>query len=63
MQIVSGGDNLHEMSNPAFWGKKEKYIRTAEIFTQRAKLWVSGYMSFRSNRYNYCSSSVIDPSM
>ena len=21
MQIVSNGDNLHEMSNPVFWGK------------------------------------------
>ena len=21
MQIVSSGDNLHEMSNPAVWGK------------------------------------------
>ena len=25
MQIVSSGDNLHEMSNPVFWGKQEKY--------------------------------------
>ena len=27
MQIVSSGDNLHEMSNPIFWRKKEKYIK------------------------------------
>ena len=26
MQIVSNGDNLHEISNPVFWGKKEKNI-------------------------------------
>ena len=25
MQIVSNGDNLHEMSNPIFREKKEKY--------------------------------------
>ena len=26
MQIVSSGDNLHEMLNPVFWEKKEKNI-------------------------------------
>ena len=26
MQIVSIGDNLHEMSNPVFWEKIKKYI-------------------------------------
>ena len=26
MHIVSIGDNLHEMSNPVFWGKKYKSI-------------------------------------
>ena len=25
MQIVSIGDNLHEISNPVFWEKKKKY--------------------------------------
>ena len=25
MQIVSMGDNLHEMSKPVFWEKQEKY--------------------------------------
>ena len=25
MQIVSTGDNLHEMSNPVFFEKEEKY--------------------------------------
>ena len=37
MQIVSNGDNLHEMSNPVFWGKKkEKYfsVLSAENFIQ-----------------------------
>ena len=36
MQIVSLGDNLHEMSDPIFW---EKYFKmsSAEIFTQHAK--------------------------
>ena len=26
MQIVSSGDNLHEMSNPVFWKNKKKYL-------------------------------------
>ena len=36
MQIVSLGDNLHEMSYPVFW---EKYFKmsSAENFTQSAK--------------------------
>ena len=25
MQIVSNGDSLHEMSDPVFWEKYEKY--------------------------------------
>ena len=39
MQIVSWGDNLHEMSNPVFWEKQEKYFKmlSAENFTQSAK--------------------------
>ena len=38
MQIVSSGDNLHEMSN-LFSGKKEKFfsMSCAENFTQNAK--------------------------
>ena len=39
MQIVSLGDNLHEMSYPVFWQKLEKYFNksSAENFTQSAK--------------------------
>ena len=39
MQIVSLGDNLHEMSYPVFWEKKEKYFKmsSAENFTQNVK--------------------------
>ena len=39
MQIVSLGDNLHEMSYPVFWEKWEKYFKmsSAENFTQSAK--------------------------
>ena len=39
MQIVSLGDNLHEMSNSVFWEKYEKYFKmlSAENFTQSAK--------------------------
>ena len=38
MQIVSIGDNLHEMSIPVFWEKWESYFcmssDSAEIFSQ-----------------------------
>ena len=39
MQIVSNGDNLHEMSNPVFW-KKEKCFEmlSAENFAQSATI-------------------------
>ena len=39
MQIVSNGDNLHEMLNPVFWKNKKKYFKmsSAENFTQNAK--------------------------
>ena len=39
MQIVSWGDNLHEMSYPVFWEKQEKYFKmsSAQNFTQSAK--------------------------
>ena len=41
MQIVSLGDNLHEMTNPIFWekNKKKKIIMSStEIITKHAKL-------------------------
>ena len=42
MQIVSIGDNLHEMSNPAFWEKlkkKKKFkMLSSENFTQRVQI-------------------------
>ena len=39
MQTVSNGDSLHEMSNPVFSEKEEKYFKmsSAENFTQSAK--------------------------
>ena len=39
MQIVSLGDNLHEVSNPVFWEKWEKYFKVlcAESCIQSAK--------------------------
>ena len=39
MQTVSMGDNFHEMSNPVFWKKLEKYfnVLSAENFTKHAK--------------------------
>ena len=39
MQIVSTGDNLHEVSKTVLWEKYEKYFKvsSAENFTQGAK--------------------------
>ena len=39
MQIVSKGDNLHEVSDPYILGKIKMYFKmsSAEIFTQHAK--------------------------
>ena len=39
MHIVSTGDNLHEMPNPDFWEKLDKYfiMSSPEIFTQSAE--------------------------
>ena len=50
MQIVSNGDNLHEMSNPIFW-KKQKYfdVLSAENFTQSARL----------NRQSHFTTSIV----
>ena len=31
MQIVPSGDNFHEMSNPVFWEKLEKYFRNSSV--------------------------------
>ena len=38
MQIVSSGDNLHEMSKPVFWEKYKIYFNmlSGENFTQSA---------------------------
>ena len=40
MQNIFIGDNLHELSNSVFWGKKNKKnyfkISSAEMFTQSA---------------------------
>ena len=48
MQIVSYGDNLHEMSKPVFWEKYEKYFKmSAEIFTQSAKPHVTVFISVK----------------
>ena len=37
MQIVSNGDNLHEISNPVFWEKNKKNVISLSSveFTQR----------------------------
>ena len=40
MQIVSIGDNLHEMSNPVFWKNKKKFINmlSAELAQKVVKV-------------------------
>ena len=45
MQIVSNGDNLHEMSDPVFWGKKENILNfwSAGLARRVVKTIVSGY--------------------
>ena len=39
MQILTNGDNLHEITNSVFWENQEKYfkISSAENFTQSAE--------------------------
>ena len=37
MQIVSWGDDLHEMTTPIFWGNKKSISKSAEIFSQGAE--------------------------
>ena len=49
VQIVSSGDNLHEVPNPIFLGKIRKYFEmsSADIFTQHAKCastWLNSSM-------------------
>ena len=41
MQIVSLGDNLHEMSKPVFWEKYEKRFQTSSVesFTIHSTLY------------------------
>ena len=49
MQIVSLGDNLHEMSNPIFCDKSENYFTNllSAVFGQRVlkfkTFWIFGY--------------------
>ena len=47
MQIVSTGDNLHEMSKPVFWERLEKYfnVLSAENFSQSAKCYPGKYIT------------------
>ena len=37
-QIVSIGDNLHEMSNPVFWDKKNINLSSAELAKRVVKV-------------------------
>ena len=39
MQIVSWGDDLHEMTTPIFWGNKKSISKSAESFSQGAEFF------------------------
>ena len=41
MQAVSVGDSMHEMSNPVFWNKSEKYFKT--LFVDFFLLWLCNW--------------------
>ena len=43
MQIVSNGDNLHEMSKPVFWEKKEKVIYSSSAGLVQSVIKVKEY--------------------
>ena len=46
MQIVSTGDNLHEMSNPVFWGKKKKLFQNVVCWKLNiVRFWVFSSVS------------------
>ena len=40
LQIVSKGENLHEMSKPFFWEKKKKNINLSSAELQREWEWL-----------------------
>ena len=44
MQIVSNGDNLHEMSSPVFWEKNKKNITNFVVcwISQESGLRIKG---------------------
>ena len=54
MQIISSGDNLHEMSNLVFWEKQQKYVYfkmpSAEIFTQHAEHYIDAEIAVKKRR-------------
>ena len=61
MHIVSNGDNLHEMSNPIFWGKKYENITnlsSAELAQKVVKVkvknsnWITRFVLFP--RFKMC---------
>ena len=55
MQIVSIGDNLHEMLNPVFWEKIKKSITnvsSAELAQKVVKVMSSSDFSLNSGKSN-----------
>ena len=61
MQIVSSGDNLHEMSKPIFWEKGGKYfiMSSAEIFTQHALVYeLPHYTDIMKHNFHFMKHDV-----
>ena len=60
MQIVSNGDNLHEMSKLVFLGKWEEYFNmsSVEIFTQNAKRQYMQQLIGSENISRHCADGI-----
>ena len=57
MQIISNGDNLHEMTNPDCWKKQDKYFKmsSAANFTQSAESQIFSLGDWLTHKKAKCS--------
>ena len=53
MQTVSLGDSLHEMLNPVFWNKSEKYFKISSFFFFASATGMCNYY-FYKHLMKYC---------
>ena len=62
MQIVSNGDNLHEMSNPAFWENKNK--KHQRVVCRISQFWCSSNLQnnepTHDKTYNRICAAIVD---